>query len=139
MKKLLTIIMILAMLMPAAAVADPDPIVGCWYVSINQDDLKPEGRITGISYEVRVLYFDETGIIKRGVFGFGNSYGLNEYRDPLTVGTWSKNDNGKYTTTYDSITAESYIEDDMLYIHYDKKNLLGWHRMIDLRKKDSRK
>ena len=139
MKKLITIILILALLLPAAALADPDPIVGCWYVSINQDDMKPEGRIPGISYEVRVLYFDETGIIKQGTFGFGNSYGLSESRDPLQVGSWSKNDNGKYTTVYDNIVAESYIEDDMLYIHYDKKNLLGWHRMIDLRKEDTRK
>ena len=36
MKKLLSIILILALLLPAAAPADsPDPIIGCWYMYID--------------------------------------------------------------------------------------------------------
>lgn len=65
MKKLITVILVLALLLPAAALgSDPDPIVGYWYMFI---DLKayPELSAAYGDYDhlISLYYFDESGVI----------------------------------------------------------------------------
>lgn len=63
MKKLIAFIMILAMLLPAAALAE-DPIVGCWYINIDLFK-QPEMRASYGNCDriIDVYIFDESGTI----------------------------------------------------------------------------
>ena len=58
MKKLITILLILSLLLPAAALAaEPDPIVGCWYLYIDVEKY-PEMRATfGENDIIADMYF----------------------------------------------------------------------------------
>ena len=64
MKKLLAIILILAILLPAAVLAETDPIVGYWYSFF---DMKayPElvASIGDYDHVIAMYYFDESGVI----------------------------------------------------------------------------
>jgi len=141
MKKLIIIAMILALLLPAAAGMEDeeDPIVGCWYAAVNQKNLEENARIRGVSIEVRILYFDPTGVIKSGVIAFGNSTGLNDIRSTPVAGTWVKKEDGKYGTVYENIIGESILEDGVLYIPYDEKEKLAYRRIYEVSLADVRK
>lgn len=64
MRKLIAVVLVILLLLPAAALA-ADPIVGCWYVHM---DLKtyPELRATYGNYDtiVDLYFFDESGVIR---------------------------------------------------------------------------
>lgn len=141
MKKLLIFTLILALILPAAATMEEeiDPIVGCWYSAVDQQNLEEDSRIRGVSVEVRVLYFDPSGVIKVGIIAFGNATGLSQTRDMPLAGTWAKKEDGKYATVYENIISESFIENDVLYIPYEKGAWLAYRRIIPLTKQDIRK
>jgi len=64
MKKLITIILVLALLLPAAALADQDPIVGYWYLYLDgkayPELMKNIGDYDSI---VDLYYFAEDGTV----------------------------------------------------------------------------
>ena len=65
MKKLITIILILAMLLPAVVLADDlDPIVGCWYMYADKNII-PEfmSFYADADSELSVYYFLENGSV----------------------------------------------------------------------------
>ena len=63
MKKLITIIMILAFLLPAAAMAEEDPIVGAWYLYFDSN-VSPEFKQNfGNDFIVSVYLFMKDGTI----------------------------------------------------------------------------
>ena len=64
MKKLIAVALVIAMFLPMAALAETDPIVGCWYMNI---DLKqyPELKSTYGNFDqiIDIYVFDESGNI----------------------------------------------------------------------------
>lgn len=65
MKKLLTLILAVALILPAAAMAeDRDPIVGCWYMFFD-GDMYPEAKFAfgDCDNEISVYYFKQDGTI----------------------------------------------------------------------------
>lgn len=141
MKKLITIILILALAVPALSLAEEewtDPIIGCWYYAYNQDDLEPDSQIPGVSIEVYVLNFNGEGIIKQGIFGFGIGNGLSQYRSPNMVGTWIGIDGTNYNMVYESQTRKAYIEGDVLYVEYEKDKFFPMRRIVEMSTDDLR-
>lgn len=94
MKKLITIILILALALPALALAEePDPIVGVWYVMFDYATYPGSADQTGgRSYMIYIMKFDTDGSIsavsteamQTGTFQSQGS----------KVGTWEKGENG---------------------------------------------
>ena len=98
MKKLITLILILALFLPAAALAaDPDPIVGGWYVSFDyRDSPYKDPSIEGKDYMFYILFFQDDGLIS-GVSGEHlTESGLTA--NAAGLGKWS-NENGVYTAS----------------------------------------
>ena len=64
MKKLLAIILLVAVLLPVIALADPDPIVGCWYIHYDKS-VTPELAVNFQDYDriIAVYCFFEDGTI----------------------------------------------------------------------------
>ena len=143
MKKLIIIFLILTILLPVAALSEEndqkDKIVGCWYYSIDQSTLKKEDRLRGMSVEVHILYFDKDGSIKQSDFAFGNSYGLNDSRPTGVVGTWSNSGDMKYDLFYENSKKKAYIEENFLFIEYQKNEYMGFRRLEFLTKDDIRR
>ena len=113
MKKLLTVVLILAMLMPAAAPAEErDPIVGCWYMYID-GDLYPDlaASFGGCDTYLQFYYFLEDGTIK----GYDNtSSGGTMTQNYVLYGTWQKADNG-YSINIPTVgTGYVYIDRDLI-------------------------
>ena len=130
MKKLLTLFLILALLLPAATAlaeeetTEPEPIVGFWYTLISSEDL-PEAAQKAMAanpftsrrlFEVHVLRFSDDGTIYRVILEFEKKQvaGLNNYYG--VSGTWFKMDNGNYRVTIVSAgSGEAIIKDGLLY------------------------
>ena len=92
MKKLITLLLILAMLLPAAALADRDPIVGTWYVYSGIAE-KVELR-KDIYLEINLFHFAEDGYIFSSTYDISEE-GITTAKDYQKIGMWT-NDNGRY-------------------------------------------
>jgi len=88
MKKLITIILIMALALPALALAEPDPIVGAWYMLIDYSRY-PFPEMQGKNYMIYVLIFEESGIIS-GISG-ESAQGDGLTASGSTLGAWVKN------------------------------------------------
>ena len=104
MKKLITVLLILSMIMPAAALADSDPIVGAWYIMLDYRE-SPVPDYTGKSYMLYIMIFEEDGAIS-GISGEHLATGL--YASGSTIGSWKK-ENGKYSVNVVGV-APGYAE-----------------------------
>lgn len=95
MKKLITITLILAMLMSAAALAEtPDPIVGAWYLMLDYSNAPQTGETKDMKYSVLVMIFEEDGTLSCLSGDSTKTNGLTG--QGAAVGTWQKN-GGAYT------------------------------------------
>lgn len=96
MKKLLTIILIIALALPAAALADSDPIVGSWYMYM---DVKTFPELKNLymdsDYFIMIFNFMENGtILAHEIVITDNVSTPNTY----PAGKWEKDENGyKYS------------------------------------------
>ena len=136
MKKLITIILILALILPGFAAADDSDIIGCWYVLLGLENLSEADRkeweeslwTSHKLYEVHVLQFSEDGEIHR-IDGFFDKHG-SEANDYNTIGTWVYR-NGKYQSTIIGAgTGEIVLEDGKMFILYTQNEYFGFNRMI---------
>lgn len=92
MKKLITVILILALAVPIAASAeDQDPIIGCWYMCLDAKDMSQDYIDEGYLYELLILVFTPGGQILCQKSEFKESSGT--VSDINYVGKWNKNDN----------------------------------------------
>ncbi|MBO7711764.1 MAG: hypothetical protein J6S50_03105 [Oscillospiraceae bacterium] len=95
MKKLLTIILILALAVPALALAEEtDPIVGAWYVIFNYKELPPQPAIEEKDYVVNVFVFEPSGALTFFALDAKKDNTREAYAD--ISGKWTKKDD-KYT------------------------------------------
>ena len=115
MKKLIALFLILAMLVPAAGMAeDRDPIIGAWYFFIDMD-ITPELATNFQGSDKVFAIYEKT---KEGiVLGLGlselNGQGTPEHTG---VGKWSK-DGDKYKYSIIGIGEnEAYVIDNALYL-----------------------
>lgn len=88
MKKLITIILVLAVILPAAAVADQDPILGAWYIMLDYSQY-PAPETAGKNYMFYIMIFEESGIIT-GVSG-ESAQGTGLTVSGGTIGSWVNN------------------------------------------------
>ena len=92
MKKLITVILILALAVPIVASAgDQDPIIGCWYMYLDAKDMSQDYIDEGYLYELLILVFTPGGQILCQKSEFKESSGT--VSDINYVGKWNKNDN----------------------------------------------
>ena len=62
MKKILSLILILALAVPALALAEnTDPIVGAWYVLFDYKELPSQPAIEGKDYMLNMFFFEPSG------------------------------------------------------------------------------
>ena len=137
MKRLITIILILAMLLPAAALADPDPIVGAWYVMLDYRQ-SPTPDYTGKTYMLYIMIFEEDGAISC-ISGEHLATGL--YASGSTIGSW-KNESGKYSVRVIGIEPgyAEFSEDRLLvqmttnvWYSMQRMNMGDWDKELVIR------
>ena len=94
MKKLLIVILAMALLLPAVTLADPDPIVGAWYVFYDAN-VHSEVRtwINGCDSSLFIFYFDESGDIYQNTIS--RTY-LNFAPASTQIGKWAAGTDGHY-------------------------------------------
>lgn len=114
MKKMLTIVLILTLAVPAAALADDqDPIVGCWYMCIAAKDL-PGGIVDEeYIYSPMIFVFTPGGQILVQETDFTESSGT--AGTVSNAGKWEKTEDGKYITSVIAIGEnEAMLDSDIL-------------------------
>ena len=132
MKKLIAIILILALLLPAAALA-ADPIEGAWYIMLDYDDGPQTAETADKDYMFYIMIFEPSGTISGVSCEASKTTGL--FANGSAVGTWSNN-GGKYTVNVVGIgsnTAE-FSGDRLLvqmtenvWYSMQKMNMGGWY------------
>lgn len=127
MRKLITIILILAMLLPAAALAeDPDPILGRWCMywdtrPMNEqyNNGKPMMSFLVLDYnlylyEDNVLYFTSSSMKKDGTF---------KEEWPAYEGFWLNKGDGKYSVKLLSGTYDAEFDENGRLLVYMTKDV----------------
>lgn len=113
MKKLITIILIMVMILPAAALADQDPVVGTWYTytGVVED---PEIRKQAY-YELSTFTFTEDGNVFASTYDI-SAEGITTAKDYKVIGLWT-NENGHYYVNIGMTGAVevSFDNDDMFF------------------------
>lgn len=129
MRKLITVILILSLFLPAAVLAeDPDPIVGAWYIMLDYKDAPyDDPSMAGKNYMIYVMFFEPSGTISG--FSGESVQNIGFYGAGSTIGTWVKSGD-TYTTSIVGIgTSNPTIEDGRLIIfaagkiHYSMRRL----------------
>jgi hypothetical protein len=115
MKKLITVFMILALVLPATASAsDQDPIIGGWYIMFDYREIPTMPETEGKMYMLYIMLFEKDGSIYGITSERGETLGLSAMGS--AIGTWSK-DNNIYTVNIVGVgTSNPTIEDDRLII-----------------------
>lgn len=116
MKRLIAIILILVLIVPATAIGEEkDPIIGPWYIMFEYKDSPYEDEmLAGKNYMIYILIFEESGTIS-GMSG-ESMKGIGFYGSGSTVGTWLKAGD-TYAATITGIgTSNPTIENDRLLI-----------------------
>lgn len=130
MRKLITMLLIAAMLLPAAALAEEsDPIVGYWYLYIDID-LYPEmaGAYNGKDYIIDLYHFMGDGTITGAVIEQTGREGTATFHP---VGKWQKEDNHYIISIFGAGNADLHIKNGLLY--FNLKPLNGVDSYIVLR------
>ena len=141
MKKLICLLLVFVLVLPVVSFAeDPDPIVGCWYVVFDvnqfpesyQKAFKQNIHIRDTVFETHVFWFTEDGEIYNSIANFRSRQ--SEAAGSPIIGTWSKGENGKYTTVISSTISlnSAYIEDGVLYAKYLSDYYIPFRKMYPL-------
>ena len=127
MKKLLAIILILALLLPAAAMAAMDPIVGVWYIMLDYGEY-PDPSTEGKDIMFYVLLFDSKNVISAVTYERNKDGTM--AAQAANMGTWSKNDDGTYTTNMIGAgTLKAVMNGDRLEVQMLEKIWYSMQRM----------
>lgn len=130
MKKLITIILILALALPAAALAEEmDPIVGNWYVLLEIPGTPFETVVPDYTQMIVILTFAEDGQIVYAEMDYKGT--TVEMKQPRVWGKWEKKD-GQYSVSLISVgTDEAFFHDDLLYVAAFSKGLYYGFRRLE--------
>ena len=88
MKKLITIILTLVLLLPAAALAEKDPIIGGWYITLDYRDIAGTAGAENRAYMIYIMYFEDTGTIT-GISAESSTSGEFVSQGSV-IGNWSR-------------------------------------------------
>ena len=133
MKKLITLLLILALLMPATVLADPDPIIGAWYIMLDYREYPETEQTAGKNYMMYIMIFEESGTISGVSAESAQDTGIAAACS--AIGTWTNSD-GKYTVNLIGIGSNSaeFIEDRLLvqmtqnvWYSMQRMNLGSWY------------
>ena len=116
MKKLITVILILTLILPAAASADdPDPIVGNWYFLYDKSKC-PElsSTFNGLDLAISVYWFTENGIIYSSEVSVLGEKGTTGYSP---VGKWEKDDSGYHYSIIGIGESNLILENDEMLLN----------------------
>jgi len=129
MKRLIAIVLILALAVPAAVAAENDPIVGGWYIMLDYNHMPYDDTLAdGKNYMIYTLFFEESGTISG--FSGESIQGTGFYGYGSTLGTWLKNGDG-YTVNIIGIgISNSTIENDRLIL-FASDNIYYSMRRLD--------
>lgn len=112
MKKLIAVILFLALLLPAAALAD-DPIVGTWYTysGIVED---PEIRKQAY-YEISLFHFSEKGEVFSSTYDISEE-GVTDCKDYKMIGMWTKEGSDYYINIgFEGAVKLSFDNDELFF------------------------
>ena len=116
MKKLITLILALALLLPSAAslADDPDPIVGCWYMYYDKKFAPELSFAMGdTDKEVSVYLFSEDGLI----YLLDGVVAGNQCTPTWTsAGKWGKKESGYTFSIIGMSSGELLLEDDSIWV-----------------------
>ena len=113
MKKLLSVVLILALLLPAVSLAaDPDPIVGTWYVysGILDNSENKEGAY----YEFSLFHFSENGQVFSSTYDVSEK-GVTTCKDYQAIGAWIKEKGDYYVNVGLSGAVKLSFDKDTLF------------------------
>lgn len=125
MKKLITAILILSLLLPAASLA-ADPIVGTWYAytGIVED---PEIREQAY-YEFSTFHFTENGAVFSSTYDI-SADGDTSCKDYHVIGMWAKEGNDYYVNLGLNGAVKLYFDKDELFFPVSSYSL-RLHKMV---------
>ena len=89
MKKLLSVVLLLCLLIPAACAEEQDPITGAWYIMLDYSEYPATAETAGKDYMLYIMIFEPSGRISAVSGESLQTTGLYAYGS--TVGTWEKN------------------------------------------------
>lgn len=110
MKKLIAVIMILALLAPAAVLADRDPIVGVWceYSGIVEDNE------TNAYYEINTFTFTADGNVFSSRYDV-NEDGITTVKDYKVIGLWTNENDHYYINIGFNGAVELFFDNEDLF------------------------
>lgn len=128
MKKLITIILILAMLLPAAALAeDRDPIVGSWYMLYDKS-LYPEmaANFSNTDLIIMIFSFQEDGTVIVTENDITN--GVSKASGAV-AGKWEKGDPLYKYSILGMGQGDAYVDEGCIYLNIGTEDQRGYFRM----------
>jgi len=114
MKRLITIILILVMVVPAAALADEqDPIVGTWYMYCDVPGSPMESSYPDLDSSLILFTFDKSGNIFYIELDYkGTTVTPN---DRIIAGKWKKNGSTYKVSIIAGGVSDAFIKNGMLH------------------------
>ena len=113
MKRLITIILILAMIMPAAVCAEEqDPIIGTWYINFRIKGSPMESDLSEFDTSIMLITFSETSSIYLIELDYSGSKLTNNGLN--TIGKWEKTGTGYELSIISVGISNAVIQDGML-------------------------
>ena len=130
MKKLITLLLILALALPALALAEePDPIVGAWYVMLDYTEYPGSTKeIEGRSYKIHIIKFEVDGsfsLINTIAMQTGEIESMGS-----KMGKWEKAENGYVLSMYGGGTNKAEFSEGNLLVQVMKEAWYVMHPMI---------
>lgn len=133
MKRILSLILILALLIPAAwAVGeDADPIIGTWYVYMEPSEGPSMEELQGLTHIIMLLTFEEDGSITFFEADYKGKTG--DTAGPTTSGTWSADSGNQYKVAQIGMgEGTAYLVDDILYYPVLSNIYYVFHKAIHM-------
>ena len=130
MKKLVAVILLLALIVPAAALADRDPIVGSYY-SVFDYTLYPEMATSSGGFDIMlmILTFYEDGTIMSTENDIVGKTGTQHFG---ALGKWEKTDTGYNISLIGLGEGEIIIEENSILVPIQTMGHLRMYKMMIL-------
>jgi len=127
LKKLIIAILVLALVLPAAAMAeDQDPIIGCWYFLFDKRAYPEIGSLfDNADISLSIYSFSQNGIIMSADTTVVGEEGTQRY---IVAGRWEKKDNKYQYSILGVGEGEMIIEDDQLF--FSVQDLQGYYMIL---------
>lgn len=128
MLKKIALALLIVCLLPVYALADPDPIIGAWYVDIEFSEGPKIAETENYIRAIMILTFEESGDISLSEIDYTPNNV--EAVSAAICGKWERSGLVGYTTSIIGIGVnDAYIRDGVLYVIIADGVYYGFHRM----------